>query len=390
MRNAEDQIIGVLQLINKKVRPEVILYPAELTEREVIPFAQSDEQLGLALAGQAAVALENSLLYEDRERLFEGFIRASVQAIESRDPTTSGHSERVALLTVSLAEAASAVTSGPLRDMTFSQDQLREIRYAGLLHDFGKVGVNENVLVKAKKLYPRDWENLVLRFALAKTTMLFSDYRRRVEILREEGAKSYVSRVKELDEALERDLKEIDNMLDTLDQANTPQVLSEEVSRALQDIANRSYEDIDGRVHPLLTPYEVVNLSIPRGTLNQEERREIESHVAHSFQFLQAIPWTRSLRGVPTIAYAHHERLDGSGYPCGLKGTEIMPQSRMMAIADIFDALTAADRPYKRAVPVQQALKILEEEAERGQLDLDLVRLFIEKRVYEKVLPPKT
>ncbi len=389
MRNAEDQIIGVLQLINKKSDPSVVLRPPERAVSEVVPFTGEDEELSRALAGQAGVALENSLLYESIERLFEGFVRASVQAIEARDPTTSGHSERVALLTVALAEAASQVSSGPLRDISFTPEQLREIRYAALLHDFGKVGVREHILVKARKLYPREWENVVLRFALVKRTIRFANYRQRVEILRTEGPEAYLRHAKDLDKSLHRELNQLDEMLATLELANSPQILSGEIVKTLEEIANRTYEDIDGCNRPLLTPHEVVNLSIPKGTLNEEERREIESHVTHTYQFLRTIPWTRSLRGVPAIAHAHHERLDGSGYPLGLVAPEIMPQSRMMSIADIYDALTAADRPYKRALPPEKALEVLRIEAEHGRLDMDLVRLFIDRRIYEKTTPAR-
>ncbi|MFH1739376.1 MAG: HD domain-containing phosphohydrolase [bacterium] len=389
MRNAENRIIGVLQLINRKIHPEAVLRPPERAQKEVIPFTEEDENLGLAVAGQAAVALENGLLYESIERLFEGFVRASVQAIESRDPPTSGHSERVALLTVALAEAVSAVSKGPLGNLKFSPDQMQELRYAALLHDFGKVGTREHVLVKAKKLYPSDWNNLVTRLDFVKRTIQVANYRQRVELLSNNGREEYSDRLQELDEELEQNIGEINTFFTTLDKINSSGFLSDEARESLEEIKKCSYEDMDGATQPLLTPQEIVNLSIPRGTLNDEERLEIQAHVTHTFHFLQTIPWTRTLLGVPEIAHGHHEKQDGTGYERGISGPDILPQSRMMAVADIFDALTAADRPYKRAVPVPKALEILEKEAEANHLDPDLVRLFIDAKIYKRVIPPK-
>jgi len=389
MRNAEDQIIGVLQLINKKHRPNAVLRPVERIEAEVIPFTEEDEEIGLAVAGQSAVALENGLLYESIERLFEGFVRASVQAIESRDPVTSGHSERVAQLTLSLAEAATAMKAGPLRDVSFSREQLRELRYAGLLHDFGKVGVREHILTKPTRLYPKEWENVVQRFAVAKISQCYSDSKRRLETLENEGADSYRERVSEFDDNLRQELSDLDRLLESLEEVNKAGFLTDEAKALLGRVANNTYINAEGETLRLLEPEELTNLSVRTGTLNADERREIESHVSQSIAFLRTIPWTRTLRDIPRIAGAHHEKLDGTGYPHQLSAEEIPIQSRMMAIADIFDALTASDRPYKPAMSITQALDILRKEAEAGHLDKDLVDLFIKARIYKKVTPGK-
>ncbi len=387
MRDAEEQIIGVLQLINKKLHPNTTLRPIDRIETEVIPFSKEDEEIGLAVAGQAAVALENGLLYESIERLFEGFVRASVQAIEARDPVTSGHSERVAQLTLSLAEAASAMKAGPLRDVSFSTEELRELRYAGLLHDFGKVGVREQVLTKPARLYPREWENVVQRFNSAKLSRLYLDSKRRLGIIETEGFELYRERETEYDAELEQQLHQMDQLLESLEQINKAGFLSDESKGLLDRIANQTYENAEGETRSLIEPQELSHLSVPKGTLNADERREMESHVSQSFVFLRTIPWTRSLRGVPRIAGAHHEKLDGSGYPHHFPAEEIPVQSRMMTIADIFDALTSSDRPYKPAMGVEEALDVLRKEAESGHLDQDLVDLFIQAKVYKKVIP---
>ncbi|HPA45686.1 MAG TPA: HD domain-containing phosphohydrolase [bacterium] len=385
MRDADDQIIGVLQLINKKRHPEVALRPIERVETEVIPFAKEDENLGIAVAGQAAVALENGLLYESIERLFEGFIRASVKAIESRDPTTSGHSERVAMLTLAQAEAVNAVSTGPFRDLKFTGEQLREIRYAGLLHDFGKIGVREQVLQKAHRLYPGDWKNLETRIALAKRTVQFLDTCRRIEILQKDGMEAYLGQSETMDTSLTQRLNELDEVRDKLWAVNTSGSISDEDLAEIERIASYRFPDFQGDLQPLLTSDETLNFSIRHGNLNHEERLEMQSHVTDSFEFLKNIPWTRNLLNVPEIAFGHHERPAGDGYPRGITGEQLLLQSKMMAIADIFDALTSSDRPYKPAMPVAKALNILRQEAEKGGLDKDLVELFNEAKIYKKV-----
>jgi response regulator RpfG family c-di-GMP phosphodiesterase len=335
-----------------------------------------------ALAAQAAVSIENSLLYENIERLFEGFVTAAVSAIEARDPATFGHSERVAKMTVSLARAVDRNGKGPYRGTRFSSTQLRELRYASLLHDFGKVGVSEQVLVKEKKLYSSDIEAIRSRFAFLKRTAALEYERRRAEWLLRNGREGYDALVAELDTRLREHQAELDRVLSAVVDANEPTILSEEAGAELACLAKRTFRDIEGVERPLLTEEEVRFLTITRGNLDEQERREIESHVTHTFRFLQQIPWTQELRDIPRIAYAHHEKLNGEGYPRGVSGEEIPVQTRIMTIADIYDALTATDRPYKPAVASERALDILRMEANQGMLDRDLLATFIESRVY--------
>jgi HD-GYP domain-containing protein (c-di-GMP phosphodiesterase class II) len=374
-----------VQLINKKRDAKAVLRPVTLVDEMVVPFTPVDEELVTSLASQAAVAFENTLLIQDIKKLFESFVSAAVTAIEQRDPTTSGHSGRVATLTVGLAERVDALDTGSFRDVRFSRDQLQEIRYASLLHDFGKVGVREKVLIKGKKLYVGEMQLIRQRFSYIKRTLESEHLRAKLEQLL--SGQAGPSLLGDMDRAYTERQAEIDGLLRMLLQANEPSILEEESFRALMDLPARTYADIDGNRQPFLTTNEVHALSIRRGSLTEEERREIESHVTHTFSFLSTIPWTGEYRRVPEIAYAHHEKMDGTGYPRKLSADQIPIQSRMMTISDIFDALVAWDRPYKKSVPVKKALDILGQEAGAGKLDRELLEVFIGAKVYEKSLP---
>ena len=385
MRDHQNMVIGVIQLINKKRDAKVVLQPVQLVEETVIPFTSVDEELVTSLASQAAVAFENARLIQDIKDLFDSFVKASVTAIESRDPTTSGHSSRVATLTVGIGEKLDALESGPFREVRFTRDQLQEIRYASLLHDFGKVGVREKVLIKGKKLYVGEMLLIKQRFAYIKRTLEAEHTRAKLEQI--QSGRTSPDLLAEMDRAYETQREEVDALLRMVVQANEPTILEEESFRALMDLTGRSFADVEGSRQPFLTPNEVAALSIRKGSLSEKERREIESHVTHTFRFLSEIPWTGEFRRVPEIAYAHHEKLDGTGYPRRLKAAEIPIQSRMMAISDIFDALVAWDRPYKKAVPVERALGILRDESQTGKLDRQILEVFIDAKIYEKTLP---
>jgi HD-GYP domain-containing protein (c-di-GMP phosphodiesterase class II) len=385
MRDHKDEVIGVVQLINKKRDPKTVLRPVSLVEETVIPFTSVDEELVRSLASQAAVALENTRLIQDIRNLFDSFVRASVFAIESRDPTTSGHSERVAKLTVGIAEKLDALENGPFKDIRFNKDQLQEIRYASLLHDFGKVGVREKVLIKGKKLYIGEMLLLRQRFGYIKRSLEAEHLRAKLDQMT--GGKATPELLAQMDAEYGERQSDIDQTLKMVLQANEPTVLEEECFRALMDLPNRTFVDLDGNRQPFLTPNEASALSIRRGSLSEKERREIESHVTHTFRFLSQIPWTNEFKKVPEFAYAHHEKMDGTGYPRKLSATEIPIQSRMMTISDIFDALVAWDRPYKKSVPVEKALWILEDEAKGGKLDRQVLDVFINAKVYELTLP---
>ena len=385
MKNHKAEIIGALQLINRKRDAGARLATAEAVAAQVVPFTTHDAEIVTALAGQAAVSIENSRLYEDIERLFEGFVRAAVTAIEQRDPTTFGHSGRVATMTVGLAEVVNRAGDGPFKAIAFSREQLKELRYAGLLHDFGKVGVREQVLVKAKKLYEPDLALIKNRYAFIRRTAEAEYQRQRADFLLEHGHRGYEEFIGALDARYHAELEDVERFLKVVLQADEPTVLPEGSFEELTALGGRRFVDIDGHPQPYLTDDEVRYLTIRKGSLDETERLEIESHVTHTYRFLLQIPWTRELSQIPTIAYAHHEKLDGRGYPRKVTAPEIPVQTRMMTISDIFDALTAQDRPYKRAVPLQRALDIMREEVKGGALDGDLFRLFVEGKVFERL-----
>ena len=384
MKDHKNDIIGVLQLINRKRNFEAVLANGDDVEKQVVPYSRRTVELVTALAGQAGVAIENSRLYEDIEKLFEGFVLAAVHAIEQRDPTTYGHSGRVAGMTVGLAEVVDRAGDGPYRAVKFTREQLKEIRYAALLHDFGKVGVREQVLVKAKKLYPSDLGLVRHRHAFIRRTAEREFWRKRAEFLETHGKKGYDSFIKELEAEHAQELKELDRFLEVVLKANEPSILPDGSFEELQAWAKRSYLAFDGQTEPFLSPDEMRYLTIRKGSLDDAERHEIESHVTHTFQFLQRIPWTRELQQIPLIAYGHHEKLDGRGYPRRITAEAIPLQSRMMTISDIYDALTAQDRPYKRAVSIDRALDILTAEVKEGQLDADLYQLFVDAKVFQR------
>jgi HD-GYP domain-containing protein (c-di-GMP phosphodiesterase class II) len=384
--SARAQVIGVIQLINKRARGALQLANAIAFDREVEPFDDVSINYANALAAQAGLALENALLYDEVRRLFEGFVHASVTAIEARDPTTSGHSVRVADLTVELAKAVDRCERGSYAHLSISADELKQIEYAALLHDFGKVGVREHVLVKAEKLYAHERALIESRFNFIRHSLENELLRSKVKYLMDKSRDQVAARLLEIDREAAEKLAELDQFLTFILKANQPTVLEQAGFEKIAEIAARRYFDVTGHDQPYLTPQEVTALAIARGSLTADERREIESHVVHTENFLKQIPWGRAFRDVPAIAGAHHEKLDGTGYPHGLKAAHIPAPARMMAISDIFDALTASDRPYKKAVPVEKALDILADEVKRGKLDSELWELFLESKVYRIVI----
>jgi HD-GYP domain-containing protein (c-di-GMP phosphodiesterase class II) len=377
-------VIGALQLINCKRDPAAVFpTPADVLAH-VIPYPPHFRDLAASLASQAAVALENSRLYQSIQMLFEGFVQASVTAIESRDPTTSGHSFRVADFTVALATAVDRADHGIFRGVRFSHDEMKEIRYASLLHDFGKVGVREEVLVKAKKLPVGQLDMIRQRSEIIRRGLELRHAQRKTDWLLQHGREGFGDRSAQWDAELAAVLADLDQQLKAVAAANEPTVMPDDISASIRDLAVHAYADHLGDSLTLITPEEARILAIPRGSLTPAEYEQIQSHVVHTYQFLKQIPWTKELSRVPEIARSHHEKLNGGGYPDGWRAPDIPVQTRMMTISDIFDALTSRDRPYKPAVPVERALDILGQERKSGALDGDLLQLFIAVRPWER------
>jgi HD-GYP domain-containing protein (c-di-GMP phosphodiesterase class II) len=380
MNDNKGKVVGAIQLINKCRNRTGPITSVEAADRQVVSYSPEDLNLSLSLASQASVAILNAQYERDIQNLFEGFINASVTAIESRDPTTSGHSHRVADACVRMAECLVRHPPPRLRGLRFTDTQLRELRYAALLHDFGKIGVREHILTKAKKLFPEEMDGIRLRAEYIKRTLQWEAEKAKTASLRrpDEG-EAALRRI----EAKEReDLAAVDAFIATVARANEPMPLDAATTEYLRAAGIRTYAGPLGGPVGYLNSAELSRLLIPSGTLNEGEREEINSHVSHTWKFLSAIPWTPDLRQVPVIAYSHHEKLDGTGYPRRLSGEEIPIPARIMAICDIYDALAASDRPYKKAMPPERALGILEAEAKAGKLDADLVRVFTDARIY--------
>lgn len=363
MCDREGDVIGVLALVNRKPEADRPLHSYD----NVGVFSERDAGIAGSIASQAAVAIENHRLYVEIRGLFDGFVDAAISAVESRDPSTAGHSHRVAWLTTTLARDVSASDLPVFQDIRFTEQQIMELDYAAMLHDFGKVGVREEVLLKAEKLFAWELRDIEYRFRLAAMQVALDDTAGHIE------PHEAAARMR----ALQRDLARIR-------QLNGPQnkVGPEEVAE-LQEIGRRwQVPDTGERV---LGAREVHRMSVPYGTLDEQERLEIQRHVSNSYDFLRRIPWTRGLRDIADIAHAHHEKRDGTGYPLRLTDLEIPFGAKLMTIADIFDALTAGDRPYKPAMPAEKALGILRHMAGRGKLLSDAVELFAERRSWAHI-----
>jgi HD-GYP domain-containing protein (c-di-GMP phosphodiesterase class II) len=398
MQNRDGETIGVLQLIDRKLKADLRVTP-ENALSVTQPYSNWEQQIVRSLASQAAISIERNHLLESIEELFAGFITASVQVIESRDPTTAGHSERVAKLSVRLSQEVNSVETGSLQSIRFSDRQLQEIRYAALLHDFGKISIPESIVQKGKKLYPHQLTELSYRFNLLRRTWELECAEQKFTYLLNPPLEHrhqvgdnclHCGYLQQLDLELTAKLDRLQSYWELLNKLNQPDVVCtpefaqklDEIVTDLQQLSKYTYRDLDGNLHPLLTPSEIEQLLIPRGSLTAAERLVVESHVSHTYDFLCKIPWTRHLQDVPKIAGAHHEKLDGSGYPQGLTAAEIPVQSQIMTIADIYDALTASDRPYKPRLPIDRTLAILHQEAAAGKLNSNLLELFVQRQVY--------
>jgi HD-GYP domain-containing protein (c-di-GMP phosphodiesterase class II) len=369
------RVIGVLQFINRRNRTRDGI--------TFVPFDAEVTDLLRAVASQAAVAIQKNDLLRQISQLFESFVQASVKAIEQRDPSTSGHSFRVAETTTALLAALPNSGLARFRDLTVSSEHLTEVRYAALLHDFGKVGVRENVLVKANKLTEDRFEVIRYRFELQKERLRRIAVERELDVLHADPIEFELAR-RRIKQDLSRDLSRLDDYFTAITLANNPNVLAEGEFGHLEAIRQMEFGEFDGTTGHLITDHDLMALSVRRGSLTPHERREIEAHVSHTREFLAVLPWPPELARVPLIAGAHHEKLDGSGYPDGRRGDEIPLPSKVMTVCDIFDALTSMDRPYKPAVSVDTAFRILNEEAAAGLIDTDIVGVFIESGSYLK------
>ncbi|MFT5991953.1 MAG: response regulator RpfG family c-di-GMP phosphodiesterase, partial [Bradymonadia bacterium] len=338
-------------------------------------FAPDDLDLFTVLASYTAFAIERVNLTQSIYEMFEGVVRLSVRAIDARDPSTAGHSERVAEFTVRLAQEAHHVQSGVLTDVRFEPSELKELRYAALLHDFGKIGVRESVLMKGARLGAERLDAVLERFESARANLHADAYREAYEKgeaaswslreAREYALKLSATRIAELNLAEE---------LIVDHQSGRP--IEPDKAALIRNMGTLTFRDTSGRERTLLSADDIENMTVPRGTLNESEWKDMRSHARRSEELLEQIPWSSDLKRIPCFAGMHHEKLNGTGYPQGLNAEDIPPQVRIMTIADIFDAMTAADRSYRKAASVERAVQVLVDEAKSGLLDTHLVSLF--------------
>ena len=382
MKNHENELIGVLQLINA----------TDPATGQVRAFTAQDQRLAESLASQAAIALSNRQLITQLETLFESFVQLINLAIDEKSPYTGGHCQRVPALTMLLAEAAHATTEGPLAEFAMSERDRYELKMAGLLHDCGKITTPVHVVDKATKL-----QTLYDRIGLVDTRFEVLKRDARIDMLRRQLALRPVADAHaeaQLQATLERQLQALDEERDFLRHCNHGvEAMPEADQQRVRAIGQtRQWRNPDGVTTALLTAEEQHNLTIRSGTLTQAERDVINHHIVSTIKMLESLPWPRHLRNVPEYAGGHHERMDGRGYPRGLTREQMSWQARMLGIADIFEALTAADRPYKQGMKLSQALAIMRRMADGGHIDPDLFAVFLRQQVYlryaERFLDP--
>ncbi|MBX3473638.1 MAG: GAF domain-containing protein [Planctomycetes bacterium] len=379
LKNTSDEVVGVVQLINRKRDPRRRLTPDE-TDKLVLPFSEEDLQIAASLSSQAGVAIENVRLLDAIANLFERFVIACVGAIEQRDPSTAGHSGRVDRITMALADEVNKDKSGTFRDVSFTDEEMTELHYAGLLHDFGKIGVREHVLQKAEKLYPSQQQAIEFRGEIVRREIRLDALEREARLI----AEGRQAEVPALRQVMQADLARLDSDVKFLLEHSKPLFMTDEKLARLKSIHDNPWR-FNGDTFALLNEEDYLSLQTRKGTLNDAERREIENHVADSWAFLKRIPWTPDLARVPEIAGQHHEKMNSKGYPNGVPAAETPLGSRLMAVADVFDSLTASDRPYKPAIPLERAIQILQAMAKDGDLDPEVVDLFVNTKIWEKL-----
>jgi HD-GYP domain-containing protein (c-di-GMP phosphodiesterase class II) len=369
LKDHEQQIIGVLQLINAR----------NVDSGDVIEFNAVDQQLAESLASQAAVALTQQRLISELQILFESFIRMIASAIDDKSPYTGGHCRRIPVLTMMLADAVNTADSGPLRDFQITEKDRYELETAAWLHDCGKVVTPEYVMDKSTKLetiYDRI-NTLEARFEVLRRDAEITCLKACLQ-----GDGSQQSKHAQED-GYRQACEQLTDDFEFLRNANIGgEFMSEEHIERVQQLAQVTWVDSAGQQQPLLSDDEVMNLSIQRGTLNNEEREVINNHIVATIKMLESLPFPRNLQNVPEYAGGHHEKMDGTGYPRGLTRDEMSVQARIMAIADIFEALTASDRPYKKGKKLSECLKIMGFMKKDNHIDPDLFDIFIKNRVY--------
>ena len=378
LKNHEDEIIGVLQLLNAQTNKN----------KKIIEFTSEIQGKVEALASQAAVAITNKNLIKDLENLFESFIKLIASAIDAKSPYTGGHCERVPEITMMLAEAVHQTSTGPFANFKLSDQEMYELKIAAWLHDCGKVATPEFVVDKSTKLetiYDRIHE-VETRFVVLQRDYEIKKLKKELLIERDSSLSSKVKKEKidSLQKEYRSTMRKIKKELLFVKESNIGgEFMSDDKKQKIHDIAKYRWKP-NGKMQNFLSDDEIYNLTIPRGTLTPEERQVINDHIVVTINMLDELPYPKHLRNIPEFAGGHHEKLDGTGYPKGLTKNEMSVQARIMAIADIFEALTARDRPYKKGKTLSQAMRILGFMKDDAHIDVDLFDIFVKKKIYMK------
>ena len=378
LKNHENEIIGVLQLLNAQTQ----------NSKNIIAFTSDIQEMVEALASQAAVAITNKNLIKDLEALFESFIKLIASAIDAKSPYTGGHCARVPEITILLAKAVQDTIDGPFADISFTDKEMYELKIAAWLHDCGKVATPEFVVDKSTKLetiYDRVNE-VETRFAALKRDVQIKFLKRELKVERDKSiSKDEKSiKIKTLKSEYLKKLRELKSDLEFIKETNIGgEFMSGDKKDRVHTISNYRWKP-NGKIKNFLSEDEVYNLTIPRGTLTAEERKVINDHIVVTINMLEELPYPKHLKNVPEFAGGHHEKLDGTGYPKGLTKNEMSVQARIMAIADIFEALTAKDRPYKKGKTLSQAMRILGFMKNDAHIDVDLFDIFVRDKIYLK------
>ncbi|MGR3219199.1 MAG: HD domain-containing phosphohydrolase, partial [Candidatus Anammoxibacter sp.] len=372
MKDHEGEVVGVFQLLNS----------TDMLTGEIIPFSENHVKYAEAVASQAAVAINNVTLLDNMQTLFESFVEVMATAIDEKSPVTGGHVSRMGSLTLTMGRVINDQKDGKYKDVFFNEEQLNELRIAALLHDIGKVVTPAHVMEKGKKLetiFDRVYY-IDTRFKYLMEKCRTRGLQSRIDLMEQSAA---AEDLKTVEEDTSRKIAALAEMRDFITKCNDPkEFMEDDKIERLKTISKLTYKDNDGQEHNYLNDDELLNLTIRKGSITEDERKIMQRHATVTLKMLEKIPFTRKLRNIPNFAGVHHERPNGKGYPLGIKGEEIPFEGLIMAVTDIAEALTASDRPYKKAMPLEVVYKILREMGKNNELDADLVELFISKNIY--------